>query len=211
MDPLQPSTLVLEAGAPGSIERAVAVLRRGGLVAFPTDTVYGVGALAWSQEAVSSLYWAKHRSAEKAIPLLLAGPEQLASVAGDLSPLAQRLAVRFWPGPLTLVVPCRVELPPAVTGGGDTVAVRVPDHQVILLLLRRLGSPLAATSANLSGCPSPRTAQDVLSQLDGRIDLVLDGGACPGGVPSTVVDVTGGQLSILRAGPISLTMLEQLE
>ncbi len=190
--------------APAAFERAVALLRGGELVAFPTDTVYGVGALAWEAQAVAKLYAAKLRPAGKAIPILLADPADVELVARDLPSAARRLAERFWPGPLTLVVPRAERVPPEVSAGGTSVAVRVPDHAMARDLIRAAGAPLATTSANLSGGPSPVTAQDVAAQLAGRIPFILDGGPCPGGVASTVVDLTGPQPVVLRPGPISL-------
>jgi L-threonylcarbamoyladenylate synthase len=182
---------------------AVRLLRGGELVAFPTDTVYGVGAIVWNGPAVAGLYEAKLRPAGKAIPVLLAGPEDLSLIAGALPPAAARLAGAFWPGALTLVVPKAARLPDEVTGGGPSVAVRVPDHDIARALIRAAGAPLATTSANLSGRPSPVTAQEVAAQLEGRIALILDGGPCPGGIASTVVDLTGDEPVVLRPGPIT--------
>lgn len=187
----------------GDIDRAASLLRAGELVAFPTDTVYGVGAIAWQPDAVSRLYHAKVRAADKAIPILLADLLDLKWVSEEVPEAALRLAARFWPGPLTLIVPRSARVPDEVTAGGDTVAVRVPDHPLAIALIRAAGAPLATTSANLSGAPSPVTASEVLAQLVGRIPLILDGGKCPGGVPSTVVDVTGPEPVVLRPGPIT--------
>jgi L-threonylcarbamoyladenylate synthase len=160
--------------------------------------------VVWNRDAVGQLYAAKLRPSEKAIPVLLADGADLALVARDLPDGAQRLAKRLWPGPLTLVVPRSQAVPDEVTAGGDTVAVRVPDHELARALILGVGAPLAATSANLSGQPSPVTAQEVAAQLGSRIPLVLDGGPCPGGIASTVVDLTGPAPAILRPGPISL-------
>jgi L-threonylcarbamoyladenylate synthase len=194
-------TLVLSA-SPQSIARAAELLRSGRLVAFPTDTVYGVGSLAFSDEAVRSIYTAKDRPVEKAIPILLADVSDLSKVSLHYSPMVEKLAARFWPGPLTLVIPKHPDLPISVSATA-TVGVRVPDHSVARELLR-LAGPLAVTSANLSGQPSPSTAQDVLTQLGGRIPLILDGGQTPGGQPSTVLDCTGTEPVILREGPLTL-------
>lgn len=192
------------------IQRAVEVLNGGGLVAFPTDTVYGVGAHAWHEDAVNGLYRAKVRPDNKAIPLLIASPEELAQVAQDVPPLAYTLAQRFWPGALTLVLPRTPLISDAITAGGDTVAVRMPDHPVSLALLRALGAPLATTSANLSGQPPAVTAAEVWAQLAGRIELLLDGGACPGGVASTVLDLTVHPPRLLRAGALLSALAEWL-
>jgi L-threonylcarbamoyladenylate synthase len=184
-----------------SIERALELLRSGRLVAFPTDTVYGVGALAFDGAAVESIYTAKDRPVEKAIPVLIGDPDDLVKVSLEVPEIATKLAARFWPGPLTLVVSKHPDLPEVVSST-STVGVRVPDHPVARALLRAAG-PMAVTSANLSGQPSPVTAQEVFAQLGGRIALILDGGKTPGGVPSTVVDCAGAQPQVLRIGPIS--------
>jgi len=187
-----------------TLAAAAELLRAGELVAFPTDTVYGVGAIAWDAAAVGKLYTAKLRSLDKAIPILLADPADLALVASDLSPVALRIAAHFWPGPLTLVVPKAARVPAEVTAGSDTVAVRIPDHELARALIRAAGAPLATTSANLSGGASPATAEEVAAQLGDRIALILDGGRCPGRVASTVLDLTGPAPRILRAGPVGL-------
>lgn len=187
------------------IGRALEILKSGGLVAFPTDTVYGVGALAFDNTAIESIYTAKDRPIEKAIPILIGEMDGLDLVAVDIPNMARLLAARFWPGPLTCVVPKKQTLPVAVSAT-STVAVRIPDHPDARALLIAAG-PMAVTSANISGQPSPTTAQEVFNQLNGRIPLILDGGKTPGGVPSTLVDCTGEQPVILREGPLSLTDL----
>lgn len=203
-------THVVSADRPGALAQAAAVLRAGGLVAFPTDTVYGVGAHALLPEAVARLYTAKVRPEGKAIPLLLADAADIERVSRDLPPLASRLIAAFWPGALTLVVPRSAWLPDIVTAGGPTVAVRLPDHPAPRALARALGAPLAATSANLSGQAEATTAAEVLAQLDGRIELLLDGGVCAGGVASTVLDLTVHPPAILRAGALDLAQLQRL-
>jgi L-threonylcarbamoyladenylate synthase len=195
------NTEILAAQDPKTLSRALAVLHNGGLVAFPTDTVYGVGALAFNGAAVERIYAAKDRPVEKAIPVLIGNPTDLAKVTLVVTETAARLAARFWPGPLTLVVPKHPDLPETVSVT-PTIGVRVPDHPVARALLLAAG-PMAVTSANLSGQPSPSTAQEVFMQLGGRIALIIDGGKTPGGVPSTVVDCVGAQPRILRDGPIS--------
>jgi len=198
-------TLQLPALEPGSLVRALEILKAGGLVAFPTDTVYGVGALAFDAPAVESIYAAKNRPVEKAIPVLIAGVEELENVSGFVPPMARRLAVMFWPGPLTILLPKAETLSQAVTGTAS-VAVRVPDHPAALALLAKAG-PMAVTSANLSGQPSPSSADEVRRQLEGRIPLILDGGRTPGGIPSTLVDCNGAEPVILREGPVTMPML----
>jgi L-threonylcarbamoyladenylate synthase len=202
-------TEIMPTTYPGAIEQALKALRQGRLVAFPTDTVYGVGALAFVSQAVEQIYRVKGRPRTKAIPLLLDGVDKLSKVAQDPPSAALTLAQTFWPGPLTLVLGRAPAVPDAVTAGGPSVAVRVPDHDFAQRLIGAAGGVLAATSANLSGHPDPVTAQEVLGYLEGRIDLILDGGRCPGGIPSTVVDLSGLSLRIVRAGAISLEELEE--
>ena len=171
------------------------------LVAFPTDTVYGLGTLAFDGPTALKLYVAKERPPEKAIPVLIADNADLDLVATDVPPIAYQLMARFWPGALTLVVPKLPSVPMEVSAS-ETVAVRIPDHDLVRALMRLTG-PLAVTSANRSTGPNPRTAQEVLAQLDGRIDAILDGGATPGGIPSTVLDCTQPMPRILRAGALA--------
>jgi L-threonylcarbamoyladenylate synthase len=194
-------TEIISCEAPDAIERAVAVFQAGGLVAFPTDTVYGVAAPAFSKEGIDRLFEAKGRENNKAISVLIGDTEQLNIITPNLTQSASRLAQRFWPGGLTLVVSRRPELPGNLSPL-PTIGVRMPNHPFAIALLIRCG-PLATTSANLSGGPDPQTAQDVLAQLDGRIAMVLDGGATPGSIPSTVVDCTLPEPAILRKGVIS--------
>jgi L-threonylcarbamoyladenylate synthase len=199
-------TETLSANDPGAVQYALEILRTGGLVAFPTDTVYGLGALAFDQAAIESIYLAKDRPLEKAIPILIGDADDLDRVAINIPELARLLSARFWPGPLTLIVPKRVGLPEVVSSTG-TVGVRVPDHEVARTLLRAAG-PMAVSSANLSGQENPCTAEDVVRQLNGRVPLVLDGGGTRAGIPSTVVDVTGAEPVILRQGPITLEQIK---
>ncbi|MEP7136893.1 MAG: L-threonylcarbamoyladenylate synthase [Chloroflexota bacterium] len=199
-------TILLPANAE-ALQAALKVLKNGGLVAFPTDTVYGVGALAFDGKAVESIYIAKDRPIEKAIPVLIADAADMEKVGTNIPDIAHQLAARFFPGPLTCIIPKQPTLPESVSAT-ETVGVRVPDHEVARALLRAAG-PMAVTSANISGQPSPSTAQEVLAQLGGRIDLIIDGGTTPGGVPSTLVDCTGNELKILREGPISLQEIRQ--
>jgi L-threonylcarbamoyladenylate synthase len=180
---------------------AIEILLAGGLVAFPTDTVYGLGALVFNEMAVASLYIAKNRPADKAVPVLLAGVEALPEIALSVPTLALILASHFWPGPVTLVILKHPDLPDIVSIT-PTVGVRVPGPARTRELLK-LSGPLAVTSANISGQPSPSTAGAVLAQLAGRIPLILDGGQTPGGIPSTVVDCLGAEPKILREGPVS--------
>lgn len=194
-------TKVISAESPNAITSALEILLSGGLVAFPTDTVYGVGSLAFHEKAIESIYAAKDRAIEKAIPVLIGDESDLVKVAEEVPLYAMKLINRFWPGPLTVLVPKKPTLPDLVSATPN-VGVRVPDHDVARSLLR-LAGPMAVTSANISGKDSPTTAQQVYAQLRGRIALIIDGGETPGGVPSTLVDCTGDEIQILRAGPIS--------
>ena len=183
------------------IARAAAILRRGGLVAFPTETVYGLGANALDPAAAARIFVAKGRPADDPLIVHLAGLAWLERVA-ESNPVTLALAEAFWPGPLTLVLPRRDVVPMAVTAGLQTVAVRVPAHPIAHALLVASDLPLAAPSANLFSRPSPTRAQHVLDDLDGRIDAVLDGGATPIGLESTIVDVSGDRPRLLRPGGI---------
>jgi L-threonylcarbamoyladenylate synthase len=183
---------------PTQLDLAAQLLREHRLVAFPTDTVYGLGTLAFDESTVLKLYVAKERPPEKAIPILIADSADLDQVARDVPPLAYRLMETFWPGALTIVVPKQPHIPIEVSTT-HAVAVRMPDLDLARDLMRLTG-PLAVTSANRSAGPNPRTAQEVLDQLGGRIDAVVDGGETPGGVPSTVVDCTSAVPAILREG-----------
>lgn len=196
-------THIISTDDPAAIPLAVDTLRRGGLVAFPTDTVYGVGAHGFLPAAIQRLYEVKGRPHTKAIPLLIADEPQMQQVARMVPPKATNLIRQFWPGALTLVVWKSDLLPAELTGSGPTVAVRLPDHPVARALIRATGVPLATTSANRSGHPDSITAADVERELGATVDLILDGGACPGGTPSTVVDLTVEPPAVLRAGPIS--------
>lgn len=201
------TTTILSADDPQALAQAVSILRSGGLVCFPTDTVYGVAAHAYLPEAVERLYVVKERGRDKAIPLLLGQSGDVQQVARSVPALAQRLMERFWPGGLTIVLWAQTHVPAIVTAGTGSVAVRLPDHVTPRFLATTLGAPLAATSANLSGQPSPRTAAQVEAYLGGRVDLILDGGACPGGVDSTVVDLTRQPPHIARVGAIAADTL----
>lgn len=198
-------TQIVPANSPYALSHALDILKSGGLVAFPTDTVYGVGALAFDGKGIESIYPAKDRPIEKAIPVLIADIEDMDKVGMDIPQTAYKLAARFWPGPLTCVIPKRPTLPEAVSAT-STVGVRVPDHEVARALLRAAG-PMAVTSANISGGGSPSTAEEVYAQLNGRIPLIIDGGTTPGGIPSTVVDCSTNELKVLREGPISIEEL----
>jgi L-threonylcarbamoyladenylate synthase len=191
---------------PNQLDEAARILLGGGIVAFPTDTVYGLAAHPDRPEAVQRLFVAKARPPEKAIPLLLADASDLALVAKELSDEAIALAAAFWPGALTIVVPRRVPVPDAP----DTVGVRVPAMDIARALIRAAGGALAVTSANISGGENTVTAAEVAAQLGGRIDAILDGGRCPGGVASTVVDASVSPLRVLRRGSFPIERLREV-
>jgi len=193
-----------------TIQRARRLLRSGQVVAFPTDTVYGLGVHAFQADAVAELYAAKDRPETKAIPILVAQIEDITRVARTVPPTAWKLAMRFWPGGLTLVLPRVEKIPSIVTAGGDTVAIRCPNHPVPLALINAVGAPLAVTSANLSGHPNPSTVREVLTQLAGRVPLIIDGGDSSVGVASTVVDLSVSPPRLLRAGAIPAEDLRSL-
>ena len=191
------------------ISRGISVLKSGGLVAFPTDTVYGLGASSAIPRAVERIYRVKQRPENLALPLLLAEPSQINEVASYVSPVAWLLIRKFLPGALTIVLPVSKSVSRVITGGGKTVAVRIPDHPLAIALIQGIGVPVVGTSANLSGQPSALTADEVRSQLGDKIDLVIDGGRCPGR-ESTIVDVTGKVPRVLREGAISREELKEV-
>ena len=192
---------------PVAIARAALVLRSGGLVAFPTETVYGLGADATSPSAVERIFTAKGRPATD--PLIVHVPDLAAAApfVSEVPDLARDLAAMFWPGPLTLILPRTDRIPAAVSAGRPTVAIRVPSHPVALALVREAGIPIAAPSANLFSRPSPTTADHVVADLGASIDLVLDAGSTPIGVESTVLDLTQDPPTVLRPGGVPLEAL----
>jgi len=195
------NTEIIRADHPVAFHHAVDVLKNGGLVVFPTDTVYGLAAWPYQAENVERLYVVKGRNSTRAIAVLIPRPEDLNQVAISPSDSAMRLAKRFWPGPLTIIMTKHPSLPDALSPQ-PTIGIRMPNHKVALAILYMIG-PLAVTSANLSGQDNTTTAQEVLAQLEGKVHLIIDGGKSPGGVPSTVVDCTTPEPEILRSGPIS--------
>jgi L-threonylcarbamoyladenylate synthase len=204
------STTILPIESPGALEEALDLLRSGEVVAFPTDTVYGVGVAADNAAAVERLYQVKGRPADLALPLLLADAADLERVCHDVPQAAWELVQRFWPGGLTLVLPRSLQLPDRVSAGRRSVAVRLPDHAVPRELARRLGMPLASSSANRSGAPPAATAEQVAGELGGRIPLVLDGGRCRQEQASTILDLTVAPPAILREGPVSRLEIERV-
>ena len=192
------------------IDNAGRILQSGGLVAFPTETVYGLGANGFDARACHAIYEAKGRPSDNPLILHVADRSMVDAVAADVPLMAEQLMAAFCPGPLTLILPRGSRVPDAVTGGLDTVGIRMPDHDIARAMIRSAGCPVAAPSANLSGRPSPTTAEAVLQDMDGRIPLILDGGPCSYGVESTIVDCTGSTAAILRPGAITREMLEEL-
>jgi L-threonylcarbamoyladenylate synthase len=199
-------TEIISVEHPTAYNHAADILNHGGLVAFPTDTVYGLAALPFQELTVESLYVAKGRNTERAIAILLGDISQVGLVAEVWGLTARRLAEQFWPGPLTMIVPRLPGLPESLSPSKG-IGVRLPDHPVALKLLELVG-PLAVTSANLSGQDNTNTAREVFEQLQGRIHLILEGGPAPGGIPSTVVDCTEAEVQILRNGPINSSKLQ---
>ena len=189
------------------IERAAEIIRQGGLVAFPTETVYGLGADALNPEAVGKVYAAKGRPSDNPMIVHISSKDDLTRLTFEITEDMKKLAEVFWPGPLTMVVPARPVVPKVTTGGLDTVAVRMPSDLTAASLITASGVPIAAPSANLSGKPSPTTARHVIDDLDGRIDAIIEGGDCQVGIESTVVDMTGSVPAVLRPGIITQEQL----
>lgn len=194
-------TRILKSTTEYCLDRALEILESGGIVAFPTDTVYGIGTSAFNNEAVLSLFEAKGRSRMQAVPVLISSMAQIDTVTTGLSDLARSLAEKYWPGPITLVLSKNTNLAEAVSPS-DTVGVRMPKHEFAKSLLDAVGL-LAVTSANITGHKSLSGANEVFQAMKGKIELVIDGGKTPGQVPSTVVDCTGMKPVIIREGPIS--------
>lgn len=180
---------------------AMRIIRSGGLVAFPTDTIYGLGANSFNTSSVVRIYEVKRRPRHLAVPLLVADQLQLETVAIQ-TPVAKLLASKFWPGAMTLIMKKRKCVPDIVTARRPNVAVRIPNDPVPLFLARSLGAPIVGTSANISGKPACKTAWEVQQQLNDDVDLIIDGGECPGGIESTIIDVTGDIPEIVREGAI---------
>lgn len=200
INPLAPEAAVVQSAAD--------VLRQGGLVAYPTETVYGLAANAFLVDSIARVFDAKQRPFHQALPVQIADTRDIATLARSVSPEAQRLIDTFFPGPLTLIFDLLPTVSLSVTGGGPTLGLRMPDHAVPLAVLRALGAPVVCPSANLTGRRSPMSAGDVLEDLDGLIDLVLDGGPTQDRVASTVLDVSVRPARLLREGKITRAALE---
>lgn len=191
----------------GDLAQAIRHLKDGGVVAIPTDTLYGLAADVFNPAALDRVFAAKGRSESLALPVLVNGWAQVRLLAQDLLPQAEVLASKFWPGALTLVVRKANGLPDRLTAGGPTVAVRMPDHPVPIQLIDGLGGPITGTSANVSGGPDPSTLEKLTAQMDGRVDYVVNTGPAPKGIASTVVDITGEQPRLLREGSIPFSLV----
>jgi L-threonylcarbamoyladenylate synthase len=195
---------------PALIGRAAALLREGKLVAYPTETFYGLGADPRSPEAVETIFAAKGRPERMALPLIAADRQSVLECVRELSDAADRLAAAFWPGALTLVLPASPSLPPRLLGNGQTVGIRISPHPVAAALARAFGSSIVATSANRSGQPAPMTARDVRQALGDEVALILDGGLTQGGHASTVLDLTVDPPRVVRSGAVPLSAIEQV-
>jgi L-threonylcarbamoyladenylate synthase len=206
VDPREP-----EAAWRSALDEAARVLQDGGLVAFPTETVYGLGGRALDSSAVLRIFAAKGRPHTHPLIVHVEGGADAQALAGEWSDRAARLARAFWPGPLTLVVPRGARVPAVVAGGGDSIALRAPAHPVARALLARLDEPIAAPSANRYQSISPTLAEHVVKSLGDRVNLVLDGGPCQAGIESTVVDVRGARSRVLRPGALEIAALRAIE
>ena len=193
---------------PDVLAHAGAILRAGGLVAYPTETVYGLAASAFNSQSITKVFDAKGRPHGQPLPVQIAGIAEVETLARDIPPAAHKLIADFFPGPLTLVFWHQPGVSLLITGGGETVGLRMPDHPVALGVLRAFGGPLVCPSANLTGRRAAMSASDVLEDLDGRIDLVLDGGPTTSRTPSTVLDITSEPARLIREGKISRAELE---
>ena len=202
VDPVDPK--------PAEIEKAATLLKAGKLVAFPTDTVYGVGADVFNEEAVRQIFAAKKRGLDKPLQVLIAHKGDLQTIARNQSELLYRFASEFWPGPLTLVMLAKKDSPRQVRCGRDTIGVRMPANAIALKLIEAFGAPIAATSANISGSPDPVNAGEVKEYLSGKVHLIIDGGPTPGNVPSTVLDVSVHPPVILRQGKLTVEDLDRV-
>jgi len=201
VDPIMPES--------SDIAKAAEILKAGKLVAFPTDTVYGIGANAFNKDAVERIFTAKGRDSKKPLQVLIADKDDLNFIVEKQSDTLHRLTEKFFPGALTIVVQAKEDFPRWVTCGLDIVGVRMPSNPIALEIIKAFGKPIAATSANISGLPDPKDAQQVLEYLDGKIDLILDGGATPDDIPSTVIDISVNPPKILRQGKLTVDELNK--
>ncbi|MDX1417883.1 MAG: L-threonylcarbamoyladenylate synthase [Candidatus Promineifilaceae bacterium] len=204
------TTRLLTASDPRAVQETAAAILKGDLVVFPTDTLYGVGTNAFDQEAIMRLYAAKERPLDKGIPILLADLVGVEKVAVSIPAIASKLIAKFWPGPLTLILPKRSDLPNSISMN-ESVAVRIPDSKVARAVIRAAGGAVATSSANRSGSRAAQTAEQALQDLGGRVSIVLDAGPTGQSVPSTIIDCSGETIRILRQGPIKLHDLRAVD
>lgn len=200
IDPMKPDEEV--------IAQASLLLKEGEAIAFPTETVYGLGSSAFSKQGIKALYAIKNRPKNKAIPVMISNLGMLDFLVEEIPSSAKALMENFWPGPLTIIFPAKRSLSSPLLGGGSTVAIRYPDHPVPIYLMQKLQQPLAVTSANLSGNPAPKTAPEALTDIEGRIPLLIDGGRSPLSGESTIVDCTQNKIRIVRAGALSTERIQ---
>jgi L-threonylcarbamoyladenylate synthase len=194
--------------APRALETAISAMQRGSVVAFPTDTVYGLGASLAHEAALARIFDIKGRTSDKPLPILVAHAGEITKLSDEADGALLQLAARFWPGPLTIILKARPELPPEVKAPDGTIGVRVPDHSVALTIAQRNGGAIATTSANRSGQPPACTAEEIRDQLGGDVDVILDGGIAPCGLPSTVIRREGDTISVVREGAISTAVIQ---
>jgi L-threonylcarbamoyladenylate synthase len=192
------------------IQEAVTRLKSGKLVAFPTDTVYGIGADVFNEEAVEKIFMAKNRDPDKPLQILISNRDDLQSIAREPSEIMDHLVSEFFPGPLTLVISARDDFPKRVRCGRETIGVRMPANPIALELIESFGAPIAATSANISGFPDPNNAEDVKGYLDGKVSLIIDGGSTPGDIPSTLLDISTRPPVLLRLGKLSVEKINRI-
>jgi L-threonylcarbamoyladenylate synthase len=190
------------------IKKAIDILRMGGVVAYPTDTVYGLGSDIYDSRAVERIFRIKRRSHNLPLPVLIASTDQLASITVKIPAIARDLVDHFWPGALTIILRKDSSVPDIVTAGSDKIAVRIPGHPIPLAIIRGMGKPITGTSANVSGKPNPLTHQEVKAQLDENVDYIIKGGKCSG-IESTIVDITAEEPVIIRHGAISESQLKE--
>jgi L-threonylcarbamoyladenylate synthase len=193
---------------PDRIDQAVAILKSGGVIAFPTETLYGLGADARDEAAIDKIFGIKGRDFKNPILVVIGDVRHLEAFAESIPTEAQKLMDRFWPGPLTIVFRAAPSVSPKLTAGSGKIGIRLTSHPIAMAISRRLGGPLTATSANLSGSPECSSAAEVLSQLEGKLDGVVDGGQTPGGKGSTIVDATVSPIKILREGVIAAALIQ---
>ena len=193
-----------ETGISEALKKASVIIKKGGVVAYPTETFYGLGVKYDDISALKKLYGIKYRSWNKALPLIIGEGRELDLIASDMTVSAEKLAKKFWPGPLTLLLPARPDISEFITANTGKIAVRIPGASFALDLARSLGFPITATSANISGMPPADTADDVIRYFGDALDLIIDCGKTPGGKPSTIVDASGQKIRFLRAGAVSI-------